>query len=125
MSASDWLTPAAAFVGAGLAYVGARAGVRQQDRQGRREEWGRRFSSALDKIGSGDLHVRHIGRTLLAALASSELASPEERELADRMLEQEIGYAPAGVNLRLLTPQDLADTDFIQDDDIYTDGGLE
>lgn len=44
---------------------------------------GRRFTSALDAIKSDDPRARFLGRTVLAELAGSELASAEERSLAD------------------------------------------
>lgn len=79
MSGWIWLAPVASFLGAGLAYVGAWLGTRQRESQGRREEWGRRFTAALQAINSDDLRSRMLGRTLLAELAKSELASAEER----------------------------------------------
>lgn len=124
MSGWIWLAPVASFVGAGLAYVGAWAGTRQRENQGRREEWGRRFSSALDAIKSDDLRSRMLGRTLLAELATSELASPEERALADTLLEEEARFDPDGTDLRLIVAgQELDDLQFIEEDeDNGTDG---
>jgi len=121
-----WLAPVASFVGAGLAYVGAWAGTRQRENQGRHEEWGRRFSSALDAIKSEDLRSRMLGRTLLAELATSELASPEERALADTLLEEEARFDPEGTDLRLIIAgQELDDLQFIEEDeDNGTDGDM-
>jgi len=44
-----WLAPAASFLGAGLAYVGARFGTRQRENQGRREEWGAAFHQRVGR----------------------------------------------------------------------------
>ncbi|HEY8654560.1 MAG TPA: hypothetical protein VIL87_15940 [Dermatophilaceae bacterium] len=123
MSGWIWLAPIASFVGAGLAYVGAWAGTRQRENQGRREEWGRRFSSALDAIKTDDLRSRMLGRTLLAELATSELASPEERALADTLLEEEARFDPDGTDLRLILPgPELDAMQFIEEDE---DNGTE
>jgi len=111
-----WLAPAASFAGAGLAYAGAWFGTRQRDSQGRREEWGRRFTSALEAVKSDDLRSRVLGRTLLAELAKSELASAEERALADTLLSEEARFDPQGADLRLIVPSlELDDVVFIED----------
>ena len=103
---------------AGLAYVGARFGTRQREHQGRREERGRRFTSALDAIKSDDPRARFLGRTVLAELAGSELASAEERSLADRLLDEEARFDPHGSDLRLVSPGlELDDVVFIEDDE--------
>jgi len=94
MSAWGWIPALFALVGAGLAYFGARAGTGQREKQGRREEWGRRFTAALAAIGSPDERPRTFGRVLLATLARSELASHEERQLAERLLFVETRYSP-------------------------------
>jgi len=64
-----------------------------------------------------------------ADLASSELASPEERQLADHLLNlnEEARFDPHGSDLRLVLPgPELDDTDFIEDDDDNdTDGDSE
>ncbi len=127
MSGWIWLAPAASFLGAGLSYLGAWVGTRQREGQGRREEWGRRFTSALEAIKGEDPRARFLGRTLLADLASSELASPEERQLADHLLNEEARFDPHGSDLRLVLPgPELDDTDFIEDDDDNdTDGDSE
>ncbi|MDQ1732407.1 MAG: hypothetical protein QOK10_2566, partial [Pseudonocardiales bacterium] len=119
MADSQWLAALASFVGAGLAYLGAWRGSRQREHQGRREEWGRRFTSALDAIKSDDLRSRMLGRTLLAELATSELAGAEERSLAEALLTEEARYDPHGTDLRLVAPgPELDGTRFIEDDEV-------
>ena len=118
MSGWIWLAPAASFLGAGLAYVGAWIGTRQREGQGRREEWGRRFTSALEAIKSDDPRARFLGRTVLAELARSELASAEERQLADHLLDEEARFDPRGSDLRLVqSGRELDEADFFEDDD--------
>lgn len=98
----DWVTPVLAFVGGGgggwLSYRAARRDTlaRQEDErhdltqregQGRREEWGRRFTAALDDIASPDFRRRELGRAVLVHLSDSVLATREEKELAELVLD--------------------------------------
>jgi hypothetical protein len=87
----DWLTALFAFLGgalgAGATWWSVRREIRQQERQGRREEWGRRFTAALEDITAGDGRRREIGRVVLVELAGSALATREERRLAERVLD--------------------------------------
>ena len=79
---------------------------------------GRRFTSALDAIKSDDPRARFLGRTVLAELAGSELASAEEWSLADRLLDAEARFDPHGSDLRLVSPGlELDDVVFIEDDE--------
>jgi hypothetical protein len=128
MSTSDWLTPLFAFagggLGAGLAYLGTRRGIAQQERQGRREEWGRRFSTALADIGDPDPWRRQLGMLLLAKLARSTLASAEERALADDLLTDTLTLPPHGADLQaLLSRGDLASARIVADNDGDADEG--
>ena len=106
MSAWEWVAPVASFagaaLGASLAYLGARTRTRQQDDQGRREEWGRRFTAALDAIGDPEPRRRQVGLLLLGKLARSGLASDEERQLAGDLLNEAARYQPGGADLRLI-----------------------
>ena len=118
MSGWIWLAPVATFLGAGLAYIGAWLGTRQREGQGRREEWGRRFTSALEAIKSEDLRSRMLGRTLLAELAKSELASAEECALAEILLTGEARFDPRGTDLRLVVAgPELDAVVFLEDDE--------
>lgn len=112
-----WAAPLASFLGAGLAFLGAWAGTHQRESQSKREEWGRRFTSALDTVTSNDERARLFGRYLLGELARSELASREERELADRLLEEEARFYPEGGAGEPLKGAGLLDeTNFVEDD---------
>ncbi len=125
MSGWIWFAPVASFLGAGLAYVGAWLGTRQREGQGRREEWGRRFTSALDAIKSADLRSRMIGRTLLVQLAKSELASVEERALAETLLTEEARFDPHGTDLRLVVAGPELDAVVFLEDDESNEGADE
>lgn len=106
MSTWEWIAPVTSFtgaaLGASLSYLGLRIRTRQQDDQGRREEWGRRFSAALDAIGDPRPRRRHLGLLLLGKLARSDLASDEERQLASDLLNEAARYQPGGADLRLV-----------------------
>ncbi|MGL5818365.1 MAG: hypothetical protein ACRCYR_12435 [Phycicoccus sp.] len=88
---NDWLTPLLAFLGAALGaaatWWGTLRETDQQARQGRSEEWGRRFTAALEDIVDDDPRRREIGRVVLVELAGSALATAEERRLAERVLD--------------------------------------
>ncbi len=88
---------AGAAVGAALTYAAtrrdtlarvteSRQDLSQREGQGRREEWGRRFTAALDDVASEDFRRRELGRVVLVALSTSSLATPEDRDLADAVL---------------------------------------
>ena len=55
---SDALTALFAFLGAAagsvLPFLASRASTKQEGAQGRREEWGRRFTAALEALTSAD-----------------------------------------------------------------------
>lgn len=124
MSTADVVTPILAFVGAGigagLAYIGTRSDVAQQERQSRREEWGRRFTAALGDIGDPDPWRQNLGLLLLGKLARSDLASPEERDLADDLLAEAATHTSAGADVRAVARQrQLAEVRIVED----TDGG--
>lgn len=119
--ATDWATPILAFVGGGvgaaLTYAAAVRGDRQRESASRREEWGRRFTAALGDLGDDDPRRRRLGQGLLERLASSSLASTEERHLAQEMLAEAAGYTPDGADLQSLVGTDLGASTFLADDE--------
>jgi hypothetical protein len=122
MSAADWATPVLAFVGAGLgsvaAYGAARKATRQLETQGRREEWGRRFTAALGYLSDADPRNRDLGRVILSSLGRSELASEEESQLAGEVLTAAIYYGAGGVNVEAVTGGGSVDEiEFVEDDE--------
>ena len=56
--------------------------TRQREVAARREEFWKRLTYALTAAGSQNLAEAQVGFALLATLVQSELASPEDRELA-------------------------------------------
>lgn len=119
--ATDWATPILAFVGGGvgaaLTYAAAVRGDRQRESASRREEWGRRFTAALGDLGDDDLRRRRLGQELLERLASSSLASAEERLLAREMLAEAASYTPDGGDLQSLLGTDLDAITFLADNE--------
>ena len=104
---SLWLSAAVSVAGALLAFVGARLGVRaelvsirQRERQGRREEWGRRFATALSLLADSSDRRQVIGKELISELLHSELATSSEKRLTRRIfaldLDQLAGTDPSG-----------------------------
>ncbi len=118
------LAVGASFTGAALAFAGARLGSRQSEGASRREEWGRRFTFALESVQGSDERSRRIGRALLGELAGSELATDEERGLARALLIEDVTFDPAGADLRALPADlDLDATLFLEDDGSTSSGG--
>ncbi len=117
----DWLSPVFALIGAalgaGATYLGTRRGTRQRERAARREEWGRRFTAALDDISSETFRRRELGRAVLVELASSALADPEERDLALVVLDvgARIDARGSDVTAALHPGLTVDDVEFVQD----------
>lgn len=77
------------LVGAALAYVGARRGSRPDAlavRQSERDEWGRRFSEAIELMTEESAQRRAMGRALVDALLESDLAQPDDLRIARSLL---------------------------------------
>jgi hypothetical protein len=127
----DWLTGVLAFLGAGLgallSYLAAQRGTAQRDQaalrdrgqreeQGHLEEWGRRFTAALEDIASDSFRRRELGRVVLVELSRSHLATDEERELAKAVLEAGARLEPDG-DVLLSPPRSLTmdDLEFVED----------
>jgi len=108
VSSWEWAAPVLSFagaaLGASLSYLASGAGMRQQETQGRREEWGRRFTAALDAAVHPEPQGRLLGLLLLGKLANSSLATDEERQLVDELLTDAARYDVGGADLRLVRP---------------------
>jgi hypothetical protein len=123
MSATDWASPALSFIGGGLgaslAYIAARSGTRQDETQGRREEWGRRFTAAIEALAADEHRKRALGRVLLVELLRSSLAGEDDRAIATGVLDADATYDRAtGGDLRMIVPgSELDDTRVLQDDE--------
>lgn len=87
MGWSWWVAPVSTAFGAVLALVGVLIGLRQRERTARRAEWRQRLAIALDRVADAtDAARASMGRYLLSSLATSDLATDEERHLAATML---------------------------------------
>lgn len=118
-----WTAPAATVLVGGLAYLGARTGVRQRGRadqrallQQQREEWGRRFEMALAELAEDNNPDRRFtGRLILQSLAAEALATDSDRALARALLTRAYRSAHppggAGVYGDLDEPADRLDTE--------------
>lgn len=127
MNGADWLTVIASFfgagLGAGLSYVAAQKATGQREGQGRREEWGRRFTAALGYFAERDARARELGRVMLTRLAQSELAGAEERTLADDLLSAEARHGIGGRDVATLAAgTSLDQLIFVEEDGHEEDG---
>jgi len=108
-----------AFLGAGIgsaiAYLGTRSATRAERTARRREEWGRRFTAALEAVTSEDARRRATGRALLVELMRSELATEDDRREAAAVLEAAATHDVRG-DLRMAPPAgDLDDLEIVRD----------
>lgn len=123
VAGADWAAAAVSLLGAGLAYVGARRGSRpERDAvvESRRDEWGRRFAQAIDLMGSATPAQRAIGRALFDALLDSDLAGPDDRRIAARLVQSGVLEAlPPGLRLPVsgVVAHVVDDVRFVEDDD--------
>jgi len=112
-----------AGVGSGLAFWTSRSQTSVEREARRREEWGRRFTTALDRATSPDPAARRAGRALLRALLASELATADDRLEAQRVLDA-IATGDGGRDLRLLLPSgNLDDVAIVRDTGSEDSGG--
>ena len=132
----SWMTPVLAFAGGGggawLSYraarrdtisrqEGERHDLTQRERQGRREEWGRRFTAALDDIASAEFRRRELGRAVLVHLSKSPLAGDDERELAGVVLGSSAGIELDGDVLGPTRQGIVVDAVDVVEDDEWTE----
>lgn len=108
-----------AFFGAGLgsafAFWASRGATRTEREARRREEWGRRFTTALEGITSPDPISRATGRALLEELLDSDLASADDRRAAGAVLTA-IATHNARDHRRIAPSGDLDDVQIVEDD---------
>ena len=111
------LTAVLAFAGAALgAALGYRASIgatRVEREARRREEWGRRFTAALEAATSVDARARAAGRSLLVELIGSAVATDEDRREAAAVLEA-TAVDVHDARLRLVPPDQLNDVDVVE-----------
>jgi hypothetical protein len=73
-------------LGSGLGYAATRGATKVEREARMREEWGRRFTRALEGLMASDPVHRATGRALLVELMRSELASEQDRREASAAL---------------------------------------
>lgn len=64
----------------------ARQTTEQRELAGRREEWGRRFTLAIELMARSDEAAQALGISLFRALRISDLAGPGERQLMQTLV---------------------------------------
>lgn len=72
------VTAVAAITAAALSWWAGHQSTGQRERQGRREEWWRRFQWAIELAMSDSERKSQVGVALLDALANSSLATADE-----------------------------------------------
>jgi hypothetical protein len=103
-------------LGSGLAFWATRNATEVDRVERRREEWGRRFTSALDALTSTDNQRAATGRALVRELMRSELATADDRSAATAVLDADATHDPTGTELRsIVAPEELDDTRIVQD----------
>ncbi len=130
-----WIAALVSLIGAGLAYVGARQGSRPERdavTESRRDEWGRRFSTAIDLMIRPGARDRAMGRALLDALFESDLATDDDRRIAQRLLAASVLSAVPVSAQREIEPRQVGvtaaavdDIEFVEDDGASTTAGSE
>jgi hypothetical protein len=131
--AAAWTAAAVSLVGAGLAYLGARSGTRPEAQavtESQRDEWGRRFSTAIELMTRPGAQDRSMGRALFDALLDSNLATADDRRIAEHLVKASVlAQLPASAqpDLRTAPPGALLhvvdDIEFIEEDGPSTDPG--
>jgi hypothetical protein len=131
--AAAWVAAGISLVGAALAYVGARQGTRPEAQavtESQRDEWGRRFATAIELMTRPSTRDRSMGRALFDALLDSTLATADDRRIAEHLVkasvlaplptsaQPKLGAAAAGYS-----PRAVDDIEFVEDDG--TDGDAE
>jgi hypothetical protein len=87
--AAAWVAAGVSLIGAGLAYLGARRGTRSEAdavTESQRDEWGRRFSTAIELMTRPGARDRSMGRALFDALLDSNLATADDRRIAEHLV---------------------------------------
>ena len=124
--AAAWVATGASLIGAGLAYLGARRGTRPEAdavTESQRDEWGRRFSTAIELMTRPGARDRSMGRALFDALLDSNLATADDRRIAEHLVtasvlaqlpvsaQSDLRAATAGV-----APHVVDDIEFVEED---------
>ena len=116
--ASDVLVGVLAFggavLGSALGYAATRTATKVERTARAREEWGRRFTAALEAATSADARRRAAGRSLLVELMRSTLATDEDRREAAAVLEATAVHVE-DARLWLVPPDQLNEVEVVED----------
>lgn len=135
--AAAWVAAGISLLGAALAYLGARQGTRSEAQavtESQRDEWGRRFSTAIELMTRPGARDRAMGRGLLDALFESDLATADDRRIAERLLQASVLVDVPVATQRELGPhavrpsvEPVDDIEFVEDDGHHgpRDGAVE
>ena len=130
--AAAWVAAGVSLVGAGLAYLGARRGTRPEAdavTESQRDEWGRRFSTAIELMTRPGARDRSMGRALFDALLDSNLATADDRRIAETSghgvrAGPAARVGPAGTTSRVGAHAHVVDDiEFVEDDGTSNDAG--
>lgn len=131
--AAAWVAAGAALIGAGLAYLGARRGTRPEAQavtESQRDEWGRRFSTAIELMTRPGAQDRAMGRALFDALLDSNLATADDRRIAEHLVKASVlAQLPASAqpDVRAAAtgarPHVVDDIEFVEEDGPSNDAG--
>ena len=133
--AAAWVAAGVSFVGAALAYLGARQGTRPEAQavtESQRDEWGRRFSTAIELMSRPGARDRSMGRALFDALLDSNLATADDRRIAQHLVTASVlAQLPVSAqpDVRAATtgasPHVVDDIEFVEDDGTSNDDRAE
>ena len=131
--AAAWVAAGIALIGAGLAYLGARQGTRsaaQAVTESQRDEWGRRFSTAIELMTRPGARDRSMGRALFDALLDSNLATADDRRIAEHLVTASVlAQLPASAQSEIRAasaralPHVVDDIRFVEEDGVDTEAG--
>jgi hypothetical protein len=128
--AAAWVAAGVSLVGAGLAYLGARRGTRPEAdavTESQRDEWGRRFSTAIELMTRPGAQDRSMGRALFDALLDSNLATADDRRIAEHLVTASVlAQLPVLAQAEVRAgsrPHVVDDIEFVEEDGASTEAG--
>ena len=133
--AAAWVAAGISLIGAGLAYLGARQGSRPEAQavtESQRDEWGRRFSIAIELMVRPGTPDRSMGRALFDALLDSDLATADDHRIAEHLVKAAVLAAlPVSAQPDMAaaatgaSPHVVDDIEFVEEDWTGNDTGPE
>jgi hypothetical protein len=131
--AAAWVAAGVSLIGAGLAYLGARRGTRPEAdavTESQRDEWGRRFSTAIELMTRQGSRDRSMGRALFDALLDSNLATADDRRIAEHLVRASVlAQLPVSAQSEIRAaatgalPHVVDDIQFVEEDGVSNEAG--